>query len=133
MYDEALSRLAALARKINTLRAEGHTALAESLAQELPEVQVYPALWNKAYGGCQEGGWWYDTYVPVTKTPYQRELLQMRLDRAMRWIVRLNALTDSLINCHRKGPDTSVSEGHYVYLFCLGEPVAEPRVTPRYE
>lgn len=125
--------LAELAREINALHAEGHTALAERLARHLPEVQIYPAIWDKAYGGHQEGGWYYDTYTPIERSAWRAEASRVRLDIALRRMRRLNELADQFLNKDRHSPSSSISDGHVVFKWCFGTPQAEPQVTPRWE
>jgi hypothetical protein len=94
-----------------------------------PEVTVYAYLYDQAYGGPEEGGWWYGTEQPI-----EGKSFKVRLSKANKVCRRLNELTDLLVNKNRRNPSSVLSEGHFHWKWTLlDEPIAEPRHRPRYE
>lgn len=70
-------------------------------------VNVY--LHDRAYGGPEEGGWWYDIYEPVAEecAEYTFEsVAQAAYDAKVKWAKEENK--------HRRHPSSVCSEGHYV-------------------
>lgn len=130
---EAELALAAVGRKIQELRLHGKKAEADTIAEALPEVQVYAYVADKAYGGAEEGGWWYDTEQVIERSPVIQENLRMRLDKAQAWVAHANDLADVLINCDRRSPNSVLSEGHIRYQWTLGQPMNRPLQRPHYE
>lgn len=116
----------------NRWREQGKTLQAEELAACLPEVQVYPCLWDRAYGGPEEGGWWYDVYEPIERKPAHLEMLRMRLDRAILYTSRIQDKVDAFINAERRSPSSVASEGYILYRWTLGTPQRLPAEKPQY-
>lgn len=74
-----------------------------------PRVYCNVYLWDKAYGGAEEGGWWYDTYTPVPEQCRQHateEQAAQHLETVIAWAQAENA--------ERYEPSSVLSEGHYV-------------------
>lgn len=97
---------------------------------DLPtQFQVGLYLHNRAYGGPEEGGWWYDTSSlqgdVLTFTSYEEALRTMRL---------LNSnLKTTGVNAGRDNNSVN-SEGVYQYCAFTGQaPPGTPRVVPHYE
>ncbi len=69
-------------------------------------VAVY--LCDRAYGGPEEGGWWYDTgeLVRIHRT-YKDE------DRAAAKATRMNSLLNATINKGRREISSVLSDGRY--------------------
>lgn len=69
-------------------------------------VAVY--LIDRAYGGPEEGGWWYETgeLVRVIRT-FKNE------DRAVAHATRMNDLLDATINKGRRDISSVLSDGRY--------------------
>lgn len=90
-----------------------------------PFVNVY--LIDRAYGGPEEGGWWYDTGQAIRSEQYssQEEAEEAR-DAEKAWCNEENR--------HRRSDIGSVlSEGKYV-VYIEDDPGADfPTYTPHYE
>lgn len=74
-----------------------------------PKLFVNVYLWDKSYGGPEEGGWYYDTYEPDHERCIQYdtpEKAACALEAAMAWAQSENA--------DRYPPESVCSEGHYV-------------------
>ncbi len=86
-------------------------------------VNVY--LIDRAYGGPEEGGWWYDTGTAIRSTQIAPND-DIVLAEAEAWCAEENA--------HRRSDVSSVlSEGRYV-VYVEDQPAADyPAVTPHYE
>jgi len=87
-------------------------------------VNVY--LVDRAYGGPEEGGWWFDTGQVVKSTPTLPKRAQKLSERFSAWADRQNA--------DRRSDISSVlSEGRYV-IYVEDEPGCDfPQESPRYE
>lgn len=96
----------------------------------LPDVIVYAFRGDKAYGGTEEGGWYYDTQDVLRK----RKFRTMRLDHAVSWTARANKLVDALINSKRNPTSSVLSDGYIRYAICgTPNPLNKPTETPHYE
>ena len=69
-------------------------------------VAVY--LCDRAYGGPEEGGWWYDTgeMVRIIRTLKDE-------DRAETFATRMNSLLNATVNMGRRDISSVLSEGRY--------------------
>jgi hypothetical protein len=117
----------------------------DSVLDTLPEVHVWPAHMEQAYGGSEEGGWWFDTHAPITDPIREahakqtgwpaapRGARQMRIDQAQAYVRRANALADYFINDQRPSYTSSVSKGVIVWVWTFDPPTNYPRSKPRYE
>lgn len=85
-------------------------------------VNVY--LWDRCYGGPEEGGWYYDRYDPVP----EESVLAPSVEEAQRLLEAKKAWAEEQ-NQERRHPSSVRSEGHYVV--CLeawpGEPTPPGR------
>jgi hypothetical protein len=88
-------------------------------------VNVYET--DRAYGGPEEGGWYYDVGSPVKVMPVAR-------DRAERLLGRVQEVCDRINREERRRPGSSVlATGDYLQA-CIEERPGEeyPRRRPRY-
>lgn len=93
-----------------------------------------------AYGGPEEGGWYYDTYDPFNAdaAEFCAEVKGSRLfwDRseAVAWLRELQQLCESENTASRRPPKHSVaSRGVFEARVFSGWPRRIPEATPRYE
>lgn len=103
-------------------------------------VAVY--LIDKAYGGPEEGGWWYECGERIDEkldTPDNGNIAVPRIftdeDEASEYTQDLQGRLDVHFNAHRRSDIGSVlSEGRYVARMCDGYPEPGfPAVRPHYE
>lgn len=90
-------------------------------------VAVY--LCDRAYGGPEEGGWWYSTGALV------RAVRRFKSEeRAIRFAYRMNELLAVTLNKGRRPISSVLSDGRYAAEVCDGEPVSHyPEIVPHYE
>jgi len=106
--------------------ADGDTLPIDELADVTPLQYLNVYLHDLAWGGPEEGGWWYDTYEPVED---ESELVhvtegQDKLADKAAWCERENA--------NRRAPSSVASEGHYLVRLEAWPAEAEPMARPRY-
>ena len=90
-------------------------------------VAVY--MIDKAYGGAEEGGWWY-TYGDLVK------LLKVfgNEKQAYDYANRLNDRLETTLNKGRRSISSVLSEGRYsAKVYENSPPQHFPEVTPHYE
>lgn len=93
-------------------------------------VAVY--LIDRAYGGPEEGGWWYNTGAPADD--YSRFTRGFRNEqKAIAYADRLNRLLCSPLNKGRRPTSSVLSEGSYFAEVREGNPRAYPEIRPTYE
>lgn len=107
--------------------------------QGCPE-EIEPAFYclsiymeNTAYGGPEEGGWYYFTYEPLILEYGHLTKCFKAQEEAHAYMMVLDALCERL---NKGGPDTSsvLSHGQYRVILDINEyPHAEPRQRPIYE
>lgn len=96
-------------------------------------VSVY--LVDKAYGGPEEGGWWYEYGIPQDYS----EFVQLRetfvnLEEAERYRVNLQVLLDQQYNRYRPDINSVLSDGVFrVVIDTDCDPAEYPSTKPRYE
>lgn len=104
-----------------------------------PFYIVTVVLWDRAYGGPEEGGWWYDTYDPFHHDAkwYTHEaggpwLFTSRTEATnkARW---LNKLLEDQVNKGRHSPISVLSQGHFQAFVHENVIAAEPQERPIYE
>lgn len=98
-------------------------------------VAVY--LEDRAYGGPEEGGWWYDCGQRVDDLPGFLPAI-FAPDRETDALLHRKAVEDKLnatLNKERRSDTGSVlSEGRYVAVLCEGYPAPHyPATRPHYE
>ncbi len=89
-------------------------------------------LVDRAYGGPEEGGWWYDTGEPAHE--YARFTRGFRNDApAAAYAARLNRVLCDNLNKGRHPISSVLSKGRYRALVCDGNPRPYPETRPHYE
>lgn len=101
----------------------------------LPEIfYVTIYLVDRAYGGAEEGGWWYDTGEPVLE-PIEGESRQRSfdsLDDATAYLKSLNPIIERL-NEGRPDISSVLSQGRYHGYLETHPPESFPGERPHYE
>jgi hypothetical protein len=89
-------------------------------------VNVY--LTDKAFGGAEEGGWWFDTGEAVRAIPCHTE---RRARRIAAWVDRILAAWNKRDD--RREPSSVLCEGYY-QAFIERKPAKNfPTARPHYE
>lgn len=110
----------------------------ETYLEPKPEVPkffcVAIGLEDRAYGGPEEGGWWYDTFEPLdeyahmTKIVITAEEAYRHRDELRQWIV------SEKLNEGRRPTSSVLSEGQYdVHVYRGRYPHYVPERRPHYE
>lgn len=90
-------------------------------------VAVYMA--DRAYGGAEEGGWWFDFGEHIRTV---RTFPNVHLADA--YAKRMNAVLDRTLNKRRREISSVLSEGRYSSQVYKGfAPQSYPETRPRYE
>lgn len=92
-------------------------------------VTVY--LVDRAYGGPEEGGWWYTTGDPVKDDPRNRTFLFRW--QAQRYLPVLRAELDDENQQERRNMYSVLSEGEYHAQIHQGRAESFPQERPHYE
>ena len=103
--------------RIETLEPEGDDDQGDwELVDTTPLLYANLYLYDRAYGGSEEGGWWYDTYTPADSDwniePTKHGLCES-VDAAKAAYDALQAWCEEE-NKTRRSPHSVASEGHYV-------------------
>ena len=99
-------------------------------------VNIY--LEDRAYGGPEEGGWWYNYVTPDEKMC--EEMWKGRDETTLAFVNRVNekhgemvAWCDEQNKQRRSDIGSVISEGRYVSMIESQEAVSQPEETPHYE
>ena len=93
-------------------------------------------LVDRAYGGPEEGGWWFDTGTvadPDTAGDIPCPRWFINEDEARDFKDELQARLDNGINVGRREIGSLLSEGRYEAITCDGWPQNFPARRPHYE
>ena len=108
------------------------------LEEITPKLYVNLYMHDRAYGGPQEGGWWYDTYAPVSEEDAEWEHAKppkfgLFATEAKAEDAR-NELEGwcNLANETRRSPSSVLSEGHYVAMLEAWPAEYQPSSRPFY-
>jgi hypothetical protein len=103
-----------------------------------PFYIVCVTLHDRAYGGPEEGGWWYDTYQPNVT-----EAHQLTYEAGGPWLFRdlkhaqakVKWLDEQLVRVNegRASPNSVLSQGVWAAYAFEGYPQRIPQETPHYE
>jgi hypothetical protein len=112
----------------------------EAILATLPQVNVYACKVDQAYGGREEGGWYYRTEQPLDRHigrdagyGYKHpERLTMRADRAIAYCNRANDLTDLWVNAERPSLSSVASIGKIHWQWTIDRPRCQPESKPYY-
>lgn len=89
-------------------------------------------LVDRAYGGPEEGGWWYDCGEPAEEyAEYIRGFSDEK--EAIAYKKELNEQVVSAGNVGRREIGSVLSTGRYAVRICDGLPKAYPSEKPHYE
>ncbi len=94
---------------IRKITAQELYDLDDDIQDVTPELYVNVYLHNRAYGGPEEGGWWYDTYDPVyeeCRVAFTEEEAKEIHKEMLEWMLQENAV--------RRDVSSVISEGRYV-------------------
>lgn len=97
------------------------------LEEVTPLLYVNVYLWDKAYGGGEEGGWYYNTYDPVDEESVLAssvEEAETLAEEKRKWCE-----TENADRCH---PSSVNSDGHYVVRIEAWPAEPEPKRQPHY-
>lgn len=89
-------------------------------------------LCDRAYGGPEEGGWYYDCGEPSNEHANQTRGFQRERDAA-RYATKLDETVVRALNVGRRSISSVLSEGRYAAVVCDGNPKPYPLERPRYE
>jgi hypothetical protein len=113
----------------------------EAVLATLPQVNVYACKVDQAYGGREEGGWYYRTEQPLDRhigrdSQYwgytHPERLTMRADKAIAYCERANYLTDIMVNAERPSLSSVASIGKIHWQWTADRPRCQPESRPYY-
>ncbi len=89
-------------------------------------------LEDLAYGGPEEGGWYYRCGYPVDELSRFTRGFRNE-DDAYAYCRKLNDRVAKVLNKDRRSMDSVLSEGEYWANVCEGTPKAYPETRPHYE
>lgn len=93
-------------------------------------------LYDRAYGGPEEGGWWYDTYSPIDDSsdwnnpPPQHGHFSSE-KKARKALLKLQAWCNEE-NKSRRSPSSVASDGHYMAQLDAWPAEFSPKQRPHY-
>lgn len=91
-------------------------------------------LCNRAYGGPEEGGWWYDCGEPQFSSDLPLPVFVN--GKQMAYLARdemENKIAELGLNEGRRDINSVLCEGVYHAIICEGPPKAYPETIPHYE
>lgn len=96
---------------------------------------------QRSYGGHEEGGWWFNTEVPLLpqfehlhSEPFTSHVWSFRTEKKARaFMSRLQRKLDYFINSHRRPMDSIACEGHIDACIYDRFPYPQPEKAPCYE
>jgi hypothetical protein len=129
------------------LRAEVERLRKIIASPPLPHFTVAIYLVDRAYGGPEEGGWWYETgkridgpcdgidKPPLPEHAWSQTFYGPDAElRAMEFVIELNAHLDSTANVGRREISSVLSTGRYEAREYEGDaPAFFPATRPHYE
>lgn len=114
---------------------------ADDFGEEFQDPLLQPAFYvvcvamtDKAYGGPEEGGWYYDTTEPCLGGDYPIPVVVKTRDEAEAAADKMDA--DFITDANEGRPSTSsvLSRGRYTAMIYEGEwPTSLPKEIPHYE
>lgn len=111
-------------------------------ADETPEIApafytVAVYLADRAFGGREEGGWWYDTGELVTHAegePLPVPVITKTIEEAKTASAAMQATLNATVNVGRRGKSSVLSQGVYeAQIHENHAPPFYPAVRPHYE
>lgn len=122
----------------NRYHAEKRAGLQEE-PEEQPEPEfngpwcVCPFLTDRAYGGPEEGGWYYDCGEPQIDGELPVPVFTQVYDHAVLLQQDMQRIMDATVNHGRRSVSSVLSEGVYRAIICEGWPKPYPQHQPHYE
>jgi len=104
---------------------------ASELDDVTPKFYVNIYLWDRAFGGREEGNWYYNTYAPVDEDDSLRSVLAGSEEEAKTLFDLMQIQCDEE-NKSRRHPGSVISEGHYVVELEAWPAEYKPKERPRY-
>ncbi len=103
--------------RVERIRTEGEDEIGTwDLEDVTPELYANLYLWDRGFGGHEEGGWWYDAYTPAdgdwVEEPPKHGLFATAIE-AENAAKALRKWCDEE-NQSRRSPSSVISEGHFV-------------------
>ena len=103
--------------RVETRETTGEDEIGDwELVETTPELYANLYLYDRAYGGSEEGGWWYDVYTPAdndwNEEPPPHGLMpsvqeaKQAIEALDEWCKRENR--------SRRSPSSMASDGHFV-------------------
>lgn len=102
-------------------------------------ITVAVFLQDQAYGGPEEGGWWFDTFLPETGTEFAEHIRHFPdtdkgWDKAHEWRAQLQEFLDAEYNAFRPPLHSVNSKGVFTAVIVEGyELKPMPETIPHYE
>lgn len=121
--------------KVETKEPEGEDSIGSwEIADATPWLYANLYLHDVAYGGPEEGGWWYDTYEPATDDwntdPPPHGHFETE-DEAEAAYHKLREWCE-MENATRRPPSSAASEGHFVVKLEAWPAEFMPKRKPHY-
>lgn len=133
------------------MNSEEYCPPAPRMKNPLYTVTVFKV--DRAYGGPEEGGWWYDCGYPAYHSKYifsapdeygYKEVVDRKeygcyvwsfdnREAAASFCRRFNRRLDKWVNKHRRPIYSVLSDGVFEAKVCEGEPKPFPSTRPYYE
>lgn len=88
---------------------------------------------DRAYGGHEEGGWWFDVGAPAKEYQHLTKCFGTDKDKALAYRDELDATVCKDLNDGKPGIESVICEGVYRAIIDNGEPKAFPERRPHYE
>jgi hypothetical protein len=123
--------------RIEETKFEGEDELGEwEIADVTPKHYANVYLYDREYGGPEEGGWWYDTYSPITDSsdwdsPPPKHGHFPTVEEAEKAITALDEWC-KIENSTRRSPSSVLSDGHYTTRLEAWPAEFEPKQRPHY-
>ena len=108
----------------------------EDLARPAPPkfYSVAICMYNKQYGGPEEGGWWYSTYEPIDQLAWMTKIVLTSEEARSAKTELERVIVDKEFNKGRRPVSSVLSTGQYVAVIFPGTyPEYLPTSRPHYE
>lgn len=90
-------------------------------------------LVDRAYGGPEEGGWYYEVGQPVLEPNLPIPRFTIDQEEARKWAAEMRVELDENFNKYRRSISSVLSEGRYDAVVSEGWPKPYPSQRPHYE
>lgn len=121
--------------------ASDHDWLADWHADEIEEEQLdKPSVWcvapylvSLAFGGHEEGGWWFDYGIPELSPDLPFPVFYRTKREALKGRDKMQSILDAGANKGRRSKSSVLSDGVYEAHYTEGLPKSFPETRPHYE